>query len=949
MRDKTHQIPLTDPASRRLIQTILQPIHAGRVWKKRTAAAGEQAFLSGLRLEGAFPGENGLLDTARADFEEFFQSFQSGDQSRIPCRLVQELKLEPEEHGIRVNREGVEIRSADIEGVRRALVWIEDEMLKRGGPFLPAGLHRRKAVIKTRISRCFFGPINRPPGNRDELADDVNYYPDAYLNRLAHDGVNVLWLTIKFRNTVPSKIFPEFAPDAARRLAKLRDTVQRCARFGIRVFVFCIEPDSLPLDSPVFARHPELKGHVIDFRAAFCTSTKAGKAYLVEAAKTLFSHVPGLGGMIVIPVGERFSQCSSIALPESGTTEEPCNCPRCARRSLHDVLHDTLAALRRGMVAANPTAELISWPYGQLIMWGEKMTVESARHLPKGVVLQHNFETGGTNRQLGKERPLCDYWLSVVGPSPVFRKASRAARAEGNRVSAKLQVGCSHEDATVPFVPVPGLLYSKYHILHDLGVSAVMQSWYFGNYPSLMTRAAGCLSFSPLPKNEAAFLADLAARDWQDQAPHVVKAWFLFRQSYENYPSTHLFGYYGPVQDGLVWPVHLIPRNRPLAPTWKLGYPPSGDYLADCLSSEFTLSEVVTLCGRMARLWGKGLRHLEKAWTASNQTVTQRQEWNVAQAIGLQFETAAGILRFYQLREILTETTGKKALLTLRAMEEIIRREVERRKKMLDLCEQEPTLGFHPEAEGFKVTPAMLRRGLRSLQRLVKKEFPAVRRIASRNEELFPKYTGRSARRRLVFGSAAPPRNALNFFLTQNSAIPGVPLPGSEWHRSSRENSPIRSDFQTGVSAEGIQLAVFVRPGKGFPEMPHLPPWIATVIVDVEPRRLHPRIQFSADTRGFKTSLMDDGYLMKELLPFEARWEIKPGEWMATLVLPLTSLRMKRASSIFRFNLRVAAFNKKTDERYELSWSARRPLQPRQAWDDANPARDYGWAELSMR
>ncbi len=121
------------------------------------------------------------------------------------------------------------------------------------------------------------------------------------------------------------------------------------------------------------------------------------------------------------------------------------------------------------------------------------------------------------------------------------------------------------------------------------------------------------------------------------------------------------------------------------------------------------------------------------------------------------------------------------------------------------------------------------------------------------------------------------------------------------------------------------------------------------MIVDVEPRRLHPRIQFSADTRGFKTSLMDDGYLMKELLPFEARWEIKPGEWMATLVLPLTSLRMKRASSIFRFNLRVAAFNKKTDERYELSWSARRPLQPRQAWDDANPARDYGWAELSMR
>ena len=30
--------------------------------------------------------------------------------------------------------------------------------------------------LENRISRCFFSPIKRPPFNRDELKDDVDYY-----------------------------------------------------------------------------------------------------------------------------------------------------------------------------------------------------------------------------------------------------------------------------------------------------------------------------------------------------------------------------------------------------------------------------------------------------------------------------------------------------------------------------------------------------------------------------------------------------------------------------------------------------------------------------------------------------------------------------------------------------------------------------------------------------
>jgi hypothetical protein len=945
--------PLSALAGRggqRLIASVLQPYHFPRRGPRRKPRAGEVEFPTGLKLSGEFLRENDLLQTACDDFAEFFRQQELGGQSATPCVVERADGFESEEHEVAVGAGKVVLRSGDTEGIRRAIYWVEDEMLKRSGPFLPTGIHRRKAKIQTRISRCFFGPINRPPQNRDELNDEINYYPDAYLNRLAHDGVNALWITIKFRDSVPSKIFPDFARDGEKRLAKLRETVRRCARFGIRIFVFCIEPDSLPVDSPLFRKYPGLKGHVIEDRAAFCAGSGLGRRYLTEATRTLFGRVPGLGGMIVIPVGERFTHCYSIALPESGTTEERCNCPRCASRRPEEVLHDVLSAMREGMVAANPRAELIAWPYGQLIMWGEKMTVAAAGRLPEGVILQHNFETGGTVRQLGKDRLLWDYWLSVVGASPAFRKTARAALAKGNRVSAKLQVGCSHEDATVPFVPVPGLLHSKYALLHKLGVSAVMQSWYFGNTPSLMTRAAGLLSFSPIAKDENAFLEELALRDWGPAAPRVVKAWKLFRRAYENYPATHLFGYYGPVQDGLVWPLHLLPRNLPLAPTWKLGYPPSGDYLADCLSSHFTLAEVVTLCGRMSRLWQQGMKALDAAMPCAEKTPQQMTEWRVAGAINLQFCSAAEILKFYSLRERLVQRRGQTARRILQKMEDVVRGEIARRHAMLELCRQEPSLGFHSEAEGFKITPALLRKGMRSLERLLERDFPAVRDSIDGGGVLFPHYTGEGARSvfcipKFSSRSGSLPSHRLSNILFQRAdLVKRSAIRGTGWMRGKTAECPWKATFRAARLEKSLKLAVRVD------EVP-VPAqregtWHFTVVLDIEPRRLHPRVQFIGDSRGFRTSIVDDGYLMTKPVAFGWRWRGDASGGSADMDVLLSDALLKGNQNLFRWNLRVVAFHPETNDRWELSWTRRSPLLPRQAWDDANPATDYGWAKL---
>jgi len=55
---------------------------------------------------------------------------------------------------------------------------------------------------------------------RDELMDDVDYYPGQYLNRLAHEGVNGLWLTVEFRDLIATTYTPEAGKDAEKTAHK---------------------------------------------------------------------------------------------------------------------------------------------------------------------------------------------------------------------------------------------------------------------------------------------------------------------------------------------------------------------------------------------------------------------------------------------------------------------------------------------------------------------------------------------------------------------------------------------------------------------------------------------------------------------------------------------------------------------------------------------------------
>lgn len=950
--------PQPDEKDWKFVKELQAPLHRERItWDRANPRKGEADLRPGVRLIQDFPDQEGRLETACADFRRFLRSagIPGGAYAIRACRERTSL---PETYRIVVSRNDCRILAGDTEGIRRGLIFLEDEILRSGGPFLKCGTIKRRPVIRTRISRCFFGPINRPPKCRDELADDVNYYPDEYLNRLAHNGINGLWLSIKFKDTVPSKIIPEYGRDAARRLAKLQLTVNQCARYGIKIYVFCIEPAALALDDPALAAHPELGGQRTRTHAAFCPGTRKGKAYLEEATRTLFTRVRGLGGLIDISVGERFTHCASRSVVNL-------NCPRCVGRPAWRILGDVLSAMEKGMHAAAPEAEFISWPYTQGTCWGLDKAIEAAGHVPRGVILQHNFESYGRARQLGKWRLLGDYWLSYAGPSDLFSDCARRAMRRGTRMFAKLQVACSHEVASVPYVPVPGILHQKYKAMHKLGVSGAMLCWFFGNYPSLMNKAASELSFAPFPRSESNFLLSLARRDWGAQASRVARAWSCFRRGYEQYPHTALFGYYGPMHDGPTWPLHLIPANAVLAPTWQICYPPSGDRVGEAIGTSHTWKEALILCKGITREWRRGIRLLEPILRKKSLSKEQRRDIGVARALDIQFRSGYNILHFYALRE---QLVGRRRL-ALRArlgllekMRAIVREELANDPKLLELARSDPRLGFHSEAEGYKYYPERIKWRMRQLRCLLNRDFKCVEKMVRRGEELFPDYTGArpkgsvyacarladapSLAKRPEGGGwdALRPLN-MNFHLVHGNpcAIQVGPYKNVPFEPVTREKPPA-CVIKLGYTQTHIYIGAICRVDKDALRPPVQRR--SNILLCFESKRLWPAWRFGLSADGSASAIIPGDGTAANSSKWEYHIQRGKNEWWTVACIPLAELGVTtQFPRPIRFNALYTYMRADTQSGF-LYWVAPKPLPGRLIYGPENPATDFGWLKI---
>ncbi len=906
----------------RFTEDLKAPMWSRHPWGAARPGPGEADLSAGVTLKTGFADAGQRLETAYQDLRQFLAAGDvSSENGAYTIETAAVAGLGEEGFRVEVGPNGCRILATGTEGIRRGIFYMEDEMLRLRGPFLPLGNIERRPFIARRISRCFFGPIKRPPRMRDELMDDVDYYPEQYLNRLAHDGVNGLWLTVEFRDLCATSFTPDAGKDAARRLAKLRRTVAACLRYGIRTYIFAIEPRAWDADSPVPDRFPELAGaRAADGRRYFCPTGKAGRQYLYESVNAIFKAVPGLGGLINISHGERATTClSAVSAVGAGKVE----CPRCSKKAPWEIHHASLSAMERGMHDAAPAAELVSWLYMPQARGATRegladWVYDIPAHVPKGVILQFNFESGVRRTEFGKELVGGDYWISTPGPSSRFERVAQTARKHDSPVSAKIQTATSHEVATVPYVPAPSLLHRKFSAMRRLGVSHTMLCWYFGNYPGLMNKAAGELSFEPFPESEDAFLDRLASIYWgRGEASKISAAWKHFGAGYSHYPLTNLFQYYGPMHDGPVWPLLLKPRDAPLSPTWLLGstltrrpWPPSGDRIGESFKEVLTLDEVTELARRMSAEWDRGVEILNGLEPRFRGEAERVLDIGVARALGIQFRSGYNILRFYGLRERMLRMQGSQRQELLQQMMAIVREELDQDRRLLALCERDSRLGFHSEAEGYKYFPEKIRWRMEQLKSVLSRDAPEIERLIREDRPLFPEYTG------------SRPAGAV---------ARCVPVDGAWWSRAGLEPPPGLRWERCGYGAEKQDVqwaagydreALYVGVSASAP--------VAGVLVKLEPRRLWPARHFVFTPGAEARTELPDAVSPQTV-------EGKVSGSRALVRIPLEKAGLA-AQSLHPVRL---------DVRVQLkggggAWRPQNPLTPRLALGTDNPA-DLGW------
>ena len=216
-----------------------------------------------------------------------------------------------------------------------------------------------------------------------------------------------------------------------------------------------------------------------------------------------------------------------------------------------------------------------------------RMDGEKCSHgLDRDVALMADFEIGGRKVILGKERVIGEYSLSYVGPSEKFTAAAMEANRTGHDVFAKLQIGTTHEIATVNNLPLIPNLLGKARRLRESDASGAMLCWNFGNRLTLNTWAFNHFLDDPdLPaKNDAEALTEIARGYLGDVDPiPVLSAWASFVEAFDcTIRSTYRSSIRSPVNYALVYP---LPRpedeDRPMQWTWILLKKPFGTRLIE--------------------------------------------------------------------------------------------------------------------------------------------------------------------------------------------------------------------------------------------------------------------------------------------------------------------------------------------------------------------------------
>ena len=554
-------------------------------------------------------------------------------------------------------------------------------------------------------------------GDEPLKADQV--YTEDKLEQIAAHGFDAVWLRGRLYDLMPdSGLLPELnQPGAQQRIENLRILIERGQAVGIGVYLYFSEPLGLSVDNPFWSKHPDLKGEAYrdpptdENVLCLCTSQSIVQQFLREAITGVLESLNGLAGVILITASEYPTHCWSRRLLRSlddGVSDfdtGPMKCQRCAAREPAEIVAELLETWAAAARRVQPQPRVLAWNWSWS-MWYPDPQTQVVDRLPEGIELLVNWERGGNKQKFGRTIPIDEYSLGYVGPSERYAASHRAAQRRNIPVHAKLQIGTTHEIATVPNLPLIQNLHGKMCGLYREQVAGVMACWNFGCSLTLNSFAFGLFCNSPAESlNPQWFLKKLAQCYFGPVADStVIRAWAKFCESFELFPFSIRMLYIGPINYAPAYQLSLAYRAVPMGPAWlECEW---GDRLDDCLGA-FTLDEVIEAFSQMSERWASGLTVYDKALSPTEGATPEQlqhrsEELSCARMIGCHLRCVTEIFRFHRWRLGVIAANGLKAPCQLPPDGQgmgIIKAQIVNAQDALLLAQADTRLGFHQEPQ----------------------------------------------------------------------------------------------------------------------------------------------------------------------------------------------------------------------------------------------------------
>ncbi len=492
-------------------------------------------------------------------------------------------------------------------------------------PFTPSG-PAPTSSFSPRFCSSYFALFGDPL-----LEDDIDPYPDGFLDRLVASGVDSIWMHVVLYQLAPYPWDPALSQHYEKRLARLAALTKRARSRGIGIYLYLNEPRAMPVS--FFEGREELKGVVEGDHAAVCTSVPEVRDYLVQSVASICTAAPEVAGFFTITASENLTNCWSH--------HRGSDCPRCSARSASETIADVNAAVREGILQAGSDAELIAWDWG----WRDDWAVDAIERLPDDVALMSVSEWSIPIHRGGVENRVGEYSISTIGPGPRATKHWAAARARGLKTIAKIQAGNTWELAAVPYIPAVQNVAQHAANLREANVDGIMLGWSLGGYPSpnlaVVAEIAASDAGDVSPREAMRRVA--SARYGETHADAVVDAWVTCSEAFSEFPYDGGVVYRAPLQVGPANPLWAEPTGYAASMVgipyddlngWK------GPYPADVFIQQL---EIVAAGFESAHATLSG-------HAGEDVSVALQQELNVMEAASIHYRSVAQQARFVEAR-----------------------------------------------------------------------------------------------------------------------------------------------------------------------------------------------------------------------------------------------------------------------------------------------------------